>query len=143
MSRIMSIDYGKRRTGLAVTDPLQLIACGLGTIETSQLMDYLKSYLAKENVERFVVGLPIQSNGVPSENAARTKACANKLKKTFGIPVDFYDERFTSVLAHKTILASGIGKKKRQEKALVDKISATIILESYMESRKRKTDLTI
>lgn len=137
MSRILAIDYGKKRTGLAVTDPLQLIANGLTTVETSKLMDFILSYTKTENVERIVVGLPKQMNGQDSENMKNIVPFVNRLKKVLpNIPVEYYDERFTSVLAHQVMLESGIGKKARQNKALVDEISATIILQSYMESKK-------
>lgn len=136
MSRILSIDYGKRRTGLAVTDPLQIIAGGLCTVDTPQLMAYLTQYMQREEVERVVIGLPTQPNGQPSENQARVREFTGRLKKAFpGLDVVFWDERFTSVMAHQTMLESGISRKRRQDKALVDEISATIILQSYMESR--------
>lgn len=136
--RILSIDYGKKRTGIAVTDPSQIIANGLTTVDTNQLLSFLKDYVKKEEVERFVIGLPTQPNGLPSENQKRVLAFSEKLKKALpNIPVDFYDERFTSVLAHQTILDSGIGKKRRQtDKGLVDEISACIILQNYMEGRR-------
>ena len=135
--RLLAIDYGKKRTGIAVTDPSQIIAQGLTTVDTSQLMAFLKDYVQREPVERFVLGLPMQPNGQASENLARVQAFAQKLQKTLpDIPVDFYDERYTSVLAHQAILQSGVGKKRRQQdKGLVDEISACIILQSYMESR--------
>lgn len=136
MARVLSIDYGKRRTGLAVTDPCQIIAGGLTTVETSSLMKFLQDYIAKEPVERFVVGLPKQTNGLDSENLPRVQAFVDKLTKAFpDIPVEWWDERYTSVLAHKTMLESGIGRKARQNKALVDEISATIILQGWMERR--------
>lgn len=136
MGRILSVDYGVRRTGLAVTDPLKIIAGGLTTVETPRLMKYLKEYTAKEAVERFVVGLPKQTNGRDSDNLPRVLAFVEQLKKAFpGVPVDMWDERYTSVLAHQTMLQSGIGKKARQNKALVDEISATIILQGWMEGR--------
>lgn len=136
--RILSIDYGKKRTGIAATDPLQIIANGLTTVETPQLLAYLRDYTAREAVERFVVGLPTQPNGQPSENQPRVLAFVEKLRKMLpDIPVELYDERFTSCLAHQAILESGIGKKRRREdKGLVDEVSACIILQSYMESRK-------
>lgn len=136
--RILSIDYGKKRTGIAVTDPSQIIANGLTTVDTNQLLSFLKDYVKQEEVERFVIGLPTQPNGLPSENQKRVLAFSERLKKALpDIPVDFYDERFTSVLAHQTILDSGIGKKRRQkDKGLVDEISACIILQNYMEGRR-------
>lgn len=136
MARILSIDYGKKRTGVAVTDPLQIIAGGLATVATCELMNFLRSYVARESVELIVIGEPKQLNGEPSENLPRVKQFAVQLRKALpDIPVEFYDERFTSVLAHKTILDSGIGKKARQNKALVDEISATIILQDYLRMK--------
>lgn len=137
MARILSIDYGKRRTGLAVTDPCQIIASSLTTVETPSLLKFLQDYVAKEPVERFVVGLPKQTNGLDSENLPRVQAFVQKLQATFpNIPVEWWDERYTSVMAHQVILNSGIGRKARQNKALVDGISATIILQGWMERRK-------
>ncbi len=135
--RLLAIDYGKKRTGIAVSDSLQLIANGLTTVETKTLLSFLKDYLLREQVERFIVGLPVQSNGQPSENQARVRSFVGQLAKVFpNIPIEFYDERFTSVLAHQTMLDSGISKKRRQDKTLVDEIAATIILQDYMESRR-------
>ena len=135
----MSIDYGKKRTGLAVTDPLQIIAGGLVTVATSGLFDFLRDYVAKEPVERIVIGEPKQPDGTPSENMARVAEFVNRWRKAFpAIPIEFYDERFTSVLAHRAMIDGGLRKKKRQDKALVDEVSATIILQSYLESVRRK-----
>ena len=137
MARILSIDYGRKRTGLAVTDPLQLIAGGLATVSTSELFDWLKNYIANEPVERIVIGEPRQPNGEPSENLARVQQFVNRWRKAVPeVPIEYFDERFTSVLAHQAMLDSGIGKKDRQNKGLVDEISATIILQDYMRSRK-------
>ena len=137
MARILSIDYGKKRTGLAVTDPLQLIAGGLATVSTSELFDYLKAYVEREQVERIVIGEPRQPNGQPSENLQRVQQFVNRWRKAMPqIPIEFYDERFTSVLAHQAMIDGGLKKKARQDKALVDEISATIILQDYMRSRK-------
>lgn len=137
LARILSIDYGRKRTGLAVTDPLQLIAGGLATVSTSELFDWLKAYIAREPVERIVIGEPRQPNGEPSENLARVQQFVNRWRKAMpNIPIDYFDERFTSVLAHKVMIDSGIGKKARQNKGLVDEISATIILEDYLRSKK-------
>jgi putative Holliday junction resolvase len=136
VARILSIDYGKKRTGLAVTDPLQLIAGGLATVSTSTLFEYLTQYVAKEEVERIVIGEPRQPNGQPSENLERVKQFVNRWRKAMPqIPIEFYDERFTSVLAHQAMLEGGLKKKARQDKALVDEISATIILQDYMRSK--------
>ena len=137
MARILSIDYGKKRTGLAVTDPLQIIAGGLATVATSGLFEYLQTYIAHEEVERIVIGEPRQPNGQPSENLQRVQQFVNRWRKAMPqIPIEYYDERFTSVLAHQAMLDGGLRKKARQDKALVDEISATIILEDYMRSKK-------
>ncbi|MBQ7513849.1 MAG: Holliday junction resolvase RuvX [Prevotella sp.] len=137
MGRILSIDYGKKRTGLAVTDPLQLIAGGLATVDSAKLLDWLKDYVGREEVELIVIGEPRQPNGQPSENLARVKQfMATWRKQMPQIPMVGYDERFTSVLAHQAMLDGGLRKKARQDKALVDEISATIILQDYMRSRK-------
>ena len=122
---------------MAVTDPLQIIAGGLATVSTSELFEYLCQYVAREQVERIVIGEPRQPNGQPSENLARVQQFVNRWRKQMPqIPIDYYDERFTSVLAHQAMIAGGLKKKARQDKALVDEISATIILEDYMRSRK-------
>ena len=137
MARILAIDYGKARTGLAVTDPLQLIANGLTTVETPRLETFVVDYINKEEVERIVVGYPVQNNGEDSENMRRITPFVNRLRKILpDIPVELVDERFTSVLAHRAMIDGGLRKKARQNKALVDEISACIILQSYMESRK-------
>ena len=137
MARILAIDYGKKRTGLAVTDELQIIANGLTTVATATLVDFILDYVKREPVERIVVGLPKQMNNTPSENMCRIEPFVNRLRKLLpDIPVEYHDERFTSVLAHQAILASGIGKMARRNKELVDEVSATIILQSYMESRR-------
>jgi putative Holliday junction resolvase len=138
LARILSIDYGRKRTGIAVTDPLQIIAGGLATVSTSTLYDYLVAYMAKESVERIVIGKPIQPNGQPSENLARVEQFVNRWRKAQpSVPIEYVDERFTSVLAHRAMLEGGLKKKARQDKALVDEISATIILQSYLESRRK------
>lgn len=138
MGRILSIDYGKKRTGLAVTDPLQIIAGGLSTIETKDLFDFLSAYVVREGVERIVIGKPTQSNGQPSENLVRVENFVNRWRKACPeVPIEYYDERFTSVLAHRAILEGGVKKKTRREnKGLVDEVSATIILQDYMNSIK-------
>ena len=137
MGRILSIDYGKKRTGLAVTDPLQLIAGGLATVATSELFDWLQAYMKREPVERIVIGEPRQPNGQPSENLQRVQQFVNRWRKAVPeVPIEYFDERFTSVLAHQAMLDGGLKKKARQNKALVDEISATIILEDYLRSRK-------
>ncbi len=137
MPRILSIDYGKKRTGIAVTDPLQMIAGGLETVDTPALFDFLADYLSREDVECIVVGQPRQTNGEDSENMRRITPFVNRLRKLYpGVRIEYFDERFTSVLAHRTIIDSGIGRKARRDKALVDKVSATIILQDYLEARR-------
>lgn len=137
MGRILSIDYGKKRTGLAVTDPLQLIANGLGTVDTSSLYDFVTGYVVREGVERIVVGKPMQPNGEESENMSRIRPFVQRLKKALpDVPVEYFDERYTSVLAHQAMIDGGLRKKARQNKALVDEISATIILQGWMEARR-------
>lgn len=138
MARILSIDYGRKRTGIAVTDPLQIIAGGLATVSTSELFGWLEQYISHEQVERIVIGEPRQSNGQPSENLQRVQQFVSRWRKVHPeLPVDYYDERFTSVLAHQAMLDGGLKKKARQDKALVDEISATIILQSYLESKRK------
>ena len=136
MARILAIDYGQKRTGLAVTDSMQLIAGALDTVDTKELERYILDYVSREDVSTIVVGKPTQLNGENSENMKRVEPFFFRLKKLFpDKEVTYYDERFTSVLAHQAMLQSGIGKKARQNKALVDKISATILLEDFMQSR--------
>ena len=140
MARILSIDYGQKRTGIAVTDPLQIIAGGLATVSTSELFDWLKAYLAKEPVERIIIGEPLQPNGQPSENLARVQQFVNRWRKAVpDVPIEYFDERFTSVLAHQAMLDGGLKKKSRQDKSLVDQLSATILLEDYLRSRKLRS----
>ena len=135
--RILAIDYGQKRTGLAVTDPLQLIANGLSTVATKDLEKFVLDYVQQESVERIIVGHPQQMNGEDSENMRRITPFVNRLRKLLPeTPIEFFDERFTSVMAHRTILESGIGRKARQNKAIVDEIAATIILQDWMEGRR-------
>lgn len=136
MGRLLAIDYGLKRTGIAVSDPLQLIANGLTTVDTSRLMDWLKDYLSREKVDTLVLGLPRQMSGRDSATMPYIRQFAAEFQKRFpDCPVAFSDERFTSVLAHQAMLEGGLKKKDRQNKPLVDCISATIILQGYMESR--------
>lgn len=136
MGRILAIDYGEKRTGLAVTDDLQIIASGLTTVETKSLINYLKDYVASENVERFVVGLPKQLNNTASESEVYIQRFLKELTKTIpNVPVVRFDERFTSKMAFQTMIDSGLKKKQRQNKALIDEISATLILQSYLTSK--------
>ena len=133
MARILALDFGKVRTGIAVTDELQLIASGLTTVETKDLLSFLKDYTQKESVERFVVGLPKQMDNTASESEVHIQDFLNKLKAKFpNIPVERQDERFTSKMAVQSMLDSGMKKKKRRDKALVDEISATLILQAYL-----------
>ncbi|MCC8172105.1 MAG: Holliday junction resolvase RuvX [Parabacteroides sp.] len=137
MGRIVGIDYGRKRTGIAVTDTLQIIANGLTTVASGEVVKFLADYAGREPVELFVVGLPKQMNNEPSENMKYVQAFVTHLQRTIpSVPVEFYDERFTSVMAHQTMREGGLKKKKRQDKALVDEISATIILQAYLESKK-------
>ena len=136
MGRILAIDYGKIRTGIAVTDELQIIASGLTTVLTKELMNYLRDYTNQEKVDLFVVGLPKQMNNEPSESEQLIKPFLNKLTAVFpDIAIERVDERFTSKMAFQTMIDSGLSKKKRRDKALVDEISATLILQSYLYSK--------
>lgn len=139
MARILSIDYGMKRTGVAVTDPMQIIANSIGTIETPSLMQFLRDYFKKESVERVIIGLPKQMNNQPSQSAGIIEEFVTTFKKEFPtMPIEYVDERFTSKMAVQTMIQGGVKKKDRQDKALIDSISATIILQSYLESLKFK-----
>ena len=136
MGRILAIDYGKRRTGLAVTDSLRIISTALETVETSSLLNYLKSYTQKETVDEFVIGMPKTLRNEDSENAPLVRRFITELKAAFPEkPVHEADERFTSSMAQQTMISGGMKKKDRQVKGNVDKISAVIILQSFMESK--------
>ncbi len=133
MSRILALDYGTKRTGIAVTDELQIIASGLTTVATPDLLTFLEGYFSKENVELILIGLPKKLDNTPSESEKFITPFIQKLKKKFpNIPLKRIDERFTSKMAFQTMIDSGLSKKKRRNKALVDEISATIILQSYL-----------
>lgn len=135
MGRILAIDYGKKRTGLAVTDILRITANPLITIETKQLMTWLKDYFAKENVDEVVVGYPKQMNGEDSESMQYIRVFLKQFEQTFPtMPIKLYDERFTSVLAHQAMIDGGMKRSQRQDKMVVDKIAACIILEGYLDS---------
>lgn len=139
MGRILAIDYGRKRVGIAVTDPLKIIANGLTTVRSCDVLKFLSDYLSKEDVEVVVVGLPKTMKNEESDSMQYIKPFVEKVKKQHpGVMVEMYDERFTSVLAHRAMLEGGLKKKERQNKALVDEISATIILQSYMESNRMK-----
>ena len=136
MARLLAIDFGTKRTGIAVTDELQIIASGLTTVATTQLLPFLKDYTTKENVELFIVGEPKQMNNEVSESEVSIQSFLKKLEKTIpNIPIVRVDERFTSKLAFQTMIDSGLSKNQRKNKALVDEISATIILQSYLYSK--------
>ncbi len=135
MGRILAIDYGVRRTGLAVSDPLRIIAGALETVDTKSLERYVAEYCAREDVSTIVVGKPSQMNGEPSETMRYIEPLVGRLRHNFpDKEVVLYDERFTSVLAQRTIRESGIGKMARRDKAIVDRVAATIILQSYMDA---------
>ena len=137
MGRILSVDYGLKRCGIAATDPLQLIANGLTTVQPATRDSWLADYMRREPVERLVVGLPRQMNGQPSQTMPYIEKFVARFRQAHpDVPVDYCDERFTSVLAHQAILEGGVRKKARQNKALTDEVSATIILQSYLESRR-------
>lgn len=137
MGRIMAIDYGTKRTGLAVTDPMRIIATALDTVETTKLLTYLKQYFAKEQVDEVVIGLPKQMNNTDSETAPYVRQMVARLNEAFpNLPVKYVDERFTSKIALRAMVEGGMKKKDRRDKQNVDKISATLILQSYMESMR-------
>jgi len=137
MSRIIAFDYGTKRIGIAVTDPLQIIATGLDTVHPKDIVDYLKKYLLTEEVEAFVIGDPKQMDGTPSESAQHVKGFATILKKSFpAVPQHWVDERFTSKLAQQAIMNSGLKKQDRRNKDRVDTIAATIILQYFMEEHR-------
>ncbi|MBO7553785.1 MAG: Holliday junction resolvase RuvX [Bacteroidaceae bacterium] len=136
MGRILAIDYGKKRTGIAVTDVLQLIANGLTTVPTNELQAFLLDYVNREPVDKVIIGLPKQMNNEDSDNMKNISPFVQSLSAKLSIPIEFFDERFTSVIAQRAMIDGGLKKKARQNKALVDEISATIILQSYLESLK-------
>ena len=138
MGRILAIDYGTKRTGIAVTDTLQIVANGLTTVSTAGLLAFLKDYVSREPVDLIVMGLPKQMNNMPSRTLPFIEKFGEKLRKELpGIPVELYDERFTSCLAHRAMFDGGMKKMARRGKAIVDEISATIILNDYLESKQR------
>jgi len=137
MNRTVGIDFGKARTGVAVSDPLGIFASPLQTVLSAKIIDYLKSFAASETIVRFVVGYPLNLNGAPSQAAADVDAFLLKLQKAFpDIPVALEDERFTSVLAHRAMIDGGMKKSGRMDKMSVDKISAALILQSYLDRKK-------
>lgn len=135
MGRIMGIDYGRKRTGVAVTDPLQIVAGNLTTVPTHTLMQFIKDYIGREQVDRIVVGRPTQLNGEPSESMKYITPFVNRLRKELPlISVVMYDERFTSTIAHRAMIDGGMKKSDRRDKSRVDAIAATIILNDYLQS---------
>jgi len=137
LARILAFDYGEKRTGLAVTDELQIIASGLTTVDTKKIFSFLTDYLKNENVELFIVGEPKQMNNLPSESEQLITPFVKKLSQTFPkIPIKRIDERFTSKIAFQSMIESGLKKKQRKNKALVDEISAVLILQSYLHYQK-------
>ena len=134
MGRIIAIDYGQKRSGIAVTDPLQMIANGLGTVASHELIAYLKKYMQSEPVDRIVVGEPKDMRNNASDSARFVEPFVKQLQKTFpGVIIERYDERFTSKMAFQSMIDAGLSRKKRQDKALIDTVSATLILQSYLE----------
>lgn len=139
MARILAIDYGNKRAGIAVTDPLQLIATGLTTLHPNELIEFLKSYFEKEKVDCVVIGEPKQLNNLPSESEKYIETFIKKFKSNFPtVKIERIDERFTSKIAFRTLIDAGLKKKDRRNKFLVDKVSATLILQSYMETKKNQ-----
>jgi putative holliday junction resolvase len=139
MGRILGIDYGRKRVGLAVTDPLQIFASPLNTVSAHDIEKFIAEYMASEHVEAFVIGYPVQMNNEPSESVRYIDPFIKKIKKRFpGIPVHLADERFTSQMAFRTMIDGGLKKKERQNKMLIDMISASIILQSFLDSRNTK-----
>ena len=142
MGRILGIDYGRKRTGVAVTDPLKIVAGNLATVPTHTLMQFIKDYCEREQVERIVIGKPTQLNGEPSESMRYITPFVNRLRKEMpDMPVVMYDERFTSSIAHQAMLDGGMKKSDRRDKSRVDAIAATIILNDYLQSIFNQSDI--
>lgn len=143
MGRILGIDYGRKRTGVAVTDPLKIVAGNLATVPTHTLLQFIKDYMTREQVERIVVGQPTQLNGDPSENMKYIKPFVDRLRRELpDMPVVMYDERFTSTIAHRAMIDGGMKKSDRRDKSRVDAIAATIILNDYLQSKYNQPDNT-
>ncbi len=135
MARILAIDYGKKRTGLAVTDPLKIIASGLTTVDTQQLFEFLKDYVAKEDVEKIIIGLPYHLDGNPTDATPSVLHCIRRLKNSFpAIPIISVDEQFSSKMASRAMVEMGMKKKDRQKKEFIDEIAATLLLQEYMQA---------
>lgn len=138
MGRILAIDYGRKRTGLAVTDPLRIIASPHETVPTHTLMEYLKSYVPAAGVDTIVVGMPVQMNGLPSESYIYIKPFVERLRKEMpSLEIVMHDERFTSKMAMQAMIEGGVKKMQRRDKAMVDRVSAAIILQGYLETLNR------
>lgn len=138
MDRIIGIDYGRKRTGLAVSDPLGIFASPLDTVPSANIIEYLRNYAEKERIVRIVIGMPVNMNGAPSEAAADINAFLPALRRAFpGVPVETEDERFTSVLAHRAMIDGGMKASRRRDKKEVDRISASIILQTYLDRQKQ------
>lgn len=136
MGRILAIDYGRKKSGVAVTDPMQIIANGLTTVPSHELFDFLVKYMKEEKVEKIVMGYPTQSSGEVSESMKYIEPFVNRLKKNFpDLPIEWVDERFTSKMAFQAMIDGGLKKKARQDKTMIDKVSATIILQTYLEQK--------
>ncbi len=143
MGRIMGIDYGRKRTGVAVTDPLKIVAGNLATVPTHTLIQFIKDYIAREAVERIVVGQPTQLNGEPSESMRYITPFVKRLRAELpNVPVVMYDERFTSTIAHQAMIDGGMKKSDRRDKSRVDAIAATIILNDYLQSKYNQPENT-
>ncbi|WP_159520165.1 Holliday junction resolvase RuvX [Sunxiuqinia indica] len=140
MGRILAIDYGRKRVGLAVTDPMQLIASKLTTVRSHDIFDFLKDYFQKEQVEKVIIGYPLQMNNEPSEAVLYINPFLKRFQKLYpDMPIEQVDERFTSKMAFQTMIDAGLKKKDRQNKGTIDAVSATIILQSYMEQQKYRS----
>lgn len=143
MGRILGIDYGRKRSGVAVTDPMQIVAGNLATVPTHTLLQFIKDYIARETVDRIVIGQPVQLNGEPSESMKYITPFVNRLRKELPLlPVVMYDERFTSVIAHQAMIDGGMKKSDRRDKSRVDAIAATIILNDYLQSKYNQPENT-
>ena len=141
MGRILGIDYGRKRTGVAVTDPLKIVAGNLATVPTHTLLQFIKDYAARESVERIVIGLPTKLNGEPSESMRYITPFVERLRKEMpDMPIVMYDERFTSTIAHQTMIDGGMKKSDRRDKSRVDAIAATIILNDFLQSKYNQPD---
>ena len=143
MGRILGIDYGRKRSGVAVTDPMQIVAGNLATVPTHTLLQFIKDYIARETVDRIVIGQPVQLNGEPSESMKYITPFVNRLRRELpDMPVVMYDERFTSTIAHQAMIDGGMKKSDRRDKARVDAIAATIILNDYLQSKYNQPENT-